>query len=124
MAKSRSAGSIELDSVGRNLMPATHSLELIARHSVDTIEIFRQDCQSALVTQRAQTDKRPYIHPLLAPDGVGVLTENEPPHHPWQHGLYVGLNDINGIGFWTEGRRGNQDDGTFHPQPLAAPEIA
>lgn len=71
-----------------------------------------------ILVQHAQPDTRPFIHPIVAPDGVGVLTENEPPHHPWQHGLYVGLNDINGIGFWEEGRGGKPTDGTFHPAPL------
>lgn len=77
-----------------------------------------------LFVQNAEPDKRPFIHPLVAPDGVGVLTENAPPHHPWQHGLYVGLNDVNGVGFWAEnllrGKPGYDNDGTFHPRP---PEI-
>jgi Methane oxygenase PmoA len=57
---------------------------------------------------------RAYIHPIHAPGGAGVLTENEPDHHPWQHGLYIGLNDVNGLGFWTEGlhpERGASDGG-------------
>jgi len=50
------------------------------------------------------------------------MTEDRPPHHPWQHGLYVGLNDVNGVGFWTEGLLAGheKDDGTFHPAPLAS----
>jgi hypothetical protein len=42
-------------------------------------------------------------------------------HHDWQHGLFIGLNDVNGVGFWME-----EDgvDGTFHPQPLAKPVLA
>ena len=45
---------------------------------------------TALLEQHAAADHRAYIHPLMAPDGKGVYTENEPKHHPWQHGLYVG----------------------------------
>jgi hypothetical protein len=58
---------------------------------------------------------------MAAPDGQGILTEDTPGHHPWQHGLYTGLNDVNGVGFWTEGLHpATKDrDGTFHPRPLA-----
>lgn len=76
-----------------------------------------------LLIQQARPNHRPYIHPILAPDGRGVLTEDVPPHHPWQHGLYTGLNDVNGVGFWTEGLRGSPHDGSFHPRPLLAPRI-
>jgi hypothetical protein len=56
-----------------------------------------------LVGQNAKPGDRPHVHPLIAPDGVGEATENRPPHHPWQRGLYVGLNDVNGEDFWVEG---------------------
>ncbi len=87
------------------------------------IEVRRQGEEGGapFVTQNAAADARPHLHPILAPDGVGTLTEDAPPHHPWQHGLYVGLNDVNGVGFWEEGVRGNAEDGTFHPRPLKAP---
>lgn len=76
-----------------------------------------------LLIQQTQPNHRPYLHPILAPDGRGCLTEDAPPHHPWQHGLYVGLHDVNGVGFWTEGLRGSSHDGTFHPHPLSAPQV-
>ncbi len=99
-------------------------MSLTAQATAACITLYRDGLRLPLLTQNAATDKRPFIHPLLAPDGVGELTENEPGHHLWQHGLYVGLNDINGVGFWTEGLTGNPDhDGTFHPQPLAPPTI-
>lgn len=86
--------------------------------------VYRFGLSQPLLVQNAQPDARAFIHPLLAPDGDGTLTENEPPHHAWQHGLYVGLNDVNGIGFWTEGKLpGHGPDGTFHPQPLRAPVV-
>lgn len=89
------------------------------------LAFFRPGQTQPLLAQHAPMDARPFIHPMLAPDGAGVLTENELPHHPWQHGLYVGLNDVNGIGFWTEGKlAGHGPDGTFHPQPLTAPVLA
>ena len=92
-------------------------------HSPHRLAIYRAGLDAPLLVQNAAPDKRPFIHPILAPDGCGELTENEPGHHLWQHGLYVGLNDVNGFGFWTEGLSGNANDGTFHPAPLAAPEV-
>lgn len=89
------------------------------------LALFRPGLAAPLLVQNAPEDARAFIHPLLAPDGRGTLTENEPPHHAWQHGLYVGLNDVSGVGFWTEGRlAGHGPDGTFHPAPLSPPELA
>ena len=102
----------------------TTAFALSARHTPDCISVQRGNADGTLLAiQQAGTDQRPYIHPLFAPDGVGVLTENAPPHHRWQHGLYVGLNDVNGVGFWTEGLTGNAADGSFHPLPLKAPTM-
>jgi len=80
------------------------------------LRIIRARTGEVMVVQNCAPDQRPYIHPLTAPDGVGALTEDRPAHHPWQHGLYVGLNDVNGHGFWCEGLLPSyQRDGTFHP---------
>ncbi|REE67968.1 methane monooxygenase PmoA-like [Paenibacillus taihuensis] len=84
------------------------------------IRIFRGGTSEPIVEQRAEPGERPYIHPVVAPDGGGVLTENAPPHHPWQHGIYVGLNDVNGVGFWEEGLRNKPTDGSFNPLRLQA----
>ena len=96
-------------------------MRLFAMHFPERLYLYRGEHNLPFIVQVAETDKRPYIHPILAPDGVGELTENQPGHHLWQHGLYVGLNDVNGAGFWTEGLAGNAADGSFHPRPLAAP---
>lgn len=66
------------------------------------LAIARSPLTTPLLVQQARPHHRPYIHPILALDGCGVLTEDAPPHHPWQHGLYVGLNDVNGVGFWMD----------------------
>ncbi|MFN8441152.1 MAG: PmoA family protein [Caldilineaceae bacterium] len=92
-------------------------------HHEHQLSLARSVGRSPLLVQRAAPTQRPYIHPLLAPDEQGVLTEDVPPHHPWQHGLYIGYNDVNGFGFWTEGLRGSANDGTFHPRPLLPPNI-
>lgn len=78
------------------------------------LDIRRRGQEAPLLTQHAGADRRPYIHPLLAPDGIGSLTEDAPSHHPWQHGLYVGLNGVNGIDFWKD----QAGSGTFHPAPI------
>jgi len=83
------------------------------------ISIFRQGIPSPLIVQHAAPHHRPFIHPLRPPDGIGVLTEDAPIHHPWQHGLYTGLNDVNGVGFWCEGLyAAYTNDGTFAPRSL------
>ncbi len=72
-----------------------------------------------LLTHRFHPDERPSFHPIMAPDGVGVLTQDSPDHHPWQHGLYTGFNLVNGVGFWKE----QPGDGTFHPRLITPPTI-
>ena len=61
-----------------------------------TIEIFRQGETTPIVTQVAKADFRPYLHPIAAPDGKGVLTEYSPGHHKHQTGLYWGFTRVNG----------------------------
>jgi len=82
------------------------------------LSLFREGKNVPMVVQHAQADRRPYLHPLAAPDEVGNLTEDAPSHHPWQHGLYVGLNAVNGVGFWKEGA----ENGTFHPELIPPPK--
>lgn len=61
-----------------------------------TIDIFRSDGKEPVMTQMAKPDERPYLHPIIAPDGKGVLTEFRPEHHPHQTGIYWGLKLVNG----------------------------
>lgn len=58
--------------------------------------------QEEILRQRAVHGARPCIHPLRPVDGVGVLTEDAPAHHPWQHGLYTGFHGVGGSDFWIE----------------------
>lgn len=76
-----------------------------------------------VLTQHAGSGTRPYLHPIHAPGG-GVVTEDRPGHHPWQHGLYIGFNDVNGIGFWKEGLQESTaaTDGSFDSRLLAGPQ--
>jgi hypothetical protein len=106
-----------------NMRPSSATGNLRVEHQPTRLAIFRSGMDAPILVQQAQPDTRAFIHPILAPDGHGTLTENAPAHHPWQHGLYVGLNGVNGCGFWTEGLTKNPQDGTFHPRPLAAAQI-
>lgn len=62
----------------------------------DRVEIFRDGESQPIVTQNAKPDFRPYLHPVVAPDGKGVLTEFSPSHHKHQTGLYWGFTRLNG----------------------------
>jgi hypothetical protein len=96
--------------------PSSLSAEL----SVSGFSIYREGRSTPLLRQQAQAPLRPYLHPIHAPDGDECMTEDRPAHHSWQHGLYTGLNKVNGWGFWTEGREG---DGRFRVHPVAPPGI-
>src|SRR3546814_478593 len=61
-----------------------------------TISVFRGNEQTAVLTQNAQEYVRPYIHPIVAPDGKGESTEYSPGHHQHQTGLYWGFTRLNG----------------------------
>lgn len=61
-----------------------------------TIAVFRAGSQEPILIQNAREDVRPYIHPIIAPDGKGLLTEYRPKHHLHQTGLYWGLKLVNG----------------------------
>lgn len=62
----------------------------------DRVVVHRGDPSTPTVTQHALPEQRPYLHPVLAPDGQGVLTQNRPDHHPHQTGIYWGLTRVDG----------------------------
>jgi hypothetical protein len=64
--------------------------------SAGTISVFREDDNDPIVTQNARPDFRPFLHPIAAPDGQGLLTEYSPGHHKHQTGLYWGFTRVNG----------------------------
>lgn len=45
--------------------------------------------------------KRPFVHPLLTPNGI-CLTRNAPEDHPWHHGLWFTIKFVNEENFWEE----------------------
>ena len=72
------------------------NLVLKESKELGTISVYRADGKLPILTQNARADHRPYIHPIIAPDGKGPITEYSPGHHKHQTGLYWGLTRING----------------------------
>lgn len=60
-----------------------------------SIAVYTENKAHPILTQSAKPDERPYLHPILAPDGNGELTEYRPDHHPHQTGIYWGLKRVN-----------------------------
>lgn len=75
-------------------------LEIRHNEAEGEIEILREHNPEPLLTQVALPGVRPYIHPIIAPDGKGELTEFSPAHHIHQTGLYWGLKQVNGRDFF------------------------
>lgn len=76
------------------------SLRLIQDQEAQTISVQRLNSQKPLLVQNARSDHRPYLHPIVAPDGNGVLTQYSPGHHKHQTGVYWGLTRVNGRDFF------------------------
>src|SRR4051812_32841084 len=70
------------------------------------LTIVRPGFEQPLLVFNAPEEGRPYLHPLLAPDGKGVLTEYSPGHHKHQTGIYVGFLKVNGRDYF-HNRDGN-----------------
>ncbi len=74
----------------------TVTLRIEQDDATGTISVFRVGENEPIVTQNAKPDFRPYLHPIMAPDGKGELTEYSPGHHKHQTGLYWGFTRVNG----------------------------
>lgn len=96
--------------------------DLSVRTGLGTVGVYRSGAETPILTQHVRPHLRPYLHPIVNPAGVGTVTEDAPDHHPWQHGISVGLNDVNGAGFWHEGLHPKHfHDGTFNPALAGTP---
>jgi hypothetical protein len=73
-----------------------NTLRIAHDESTGTLAVFRERAEAPVLTQMAGPTIRPYIHPIVAPDGKGVLTQFSPEHHRHQTGLYWGLKLVNG----------------------------
>ena len=67
-----------------------------------TIKVYPDGAKEPILTQNALQDVRPYIHPIIAPDGKGVLTEYRPSHHLHQMGMFWGFKLVNGRDFFMQ----------------------
>ncbi len=71
-------------------------LQVAVDASGDQVSVTRDEEPDPIVTQVAKPDFRPYLHPIVAPDGTGKLTQFSPDHHQHQTGLYWGFTRVNG----------------------------
>lgn len=71
-------------------------LRIVKDQKEGSISIIHEENPELILTHMVKPDERPYIHPLIAPDGNGVMTEYRPAHHPHQTGIYWGLKKVNG----------------------------
>lgn len=76
--------------------PPVTQLHIIQDKQAETISVFRGSEKKPVLVQNAKADFRPYLHPIVAPDGKGVLTEYSPGHHKHQTGIYWGYTRVNG----------------------------
>src|SRR5690606_5726421 len=73
---------------------------LMLQQDAESTSIFRKNADRPLLSQNAKEHIRPYIHPIIAPDGQGEVTEYSPGHHKHQTGLYWGFTQVNGRDFF------------------------
>jgi len=73
---------------------ATSSFSI--RQTDTTLSVFRDGVDSPVLVQNAKQEMRPFLHPVMTPDGNGSLTELAPGHHKHQTGIYWGFTRVNG----------------------------
>ncbi|MCF0062367.1 PmoA family protein [Dyadobacter chenwenxiniae] len=82
--------------VSKKTPVAENSLTAVQNEAGETISIFSGTDKKPILVQNAKANFRPYLHPIVAPDGKGVLTEYSPGHHKHQTGIYWGYTRVNG----------------------------
>lgn len=75
-------------------------LEIREDEAEGTLSVMRDGIEVPLLVQNAGAEFRPYLHPIMAPDGAGELTQFSPGHHKHQTGLYWGMTRVNGRDFF------------------------
>jgi|SRR5690625_350249 len=71
-------------------------LHVLKDNDSGTINVYQENNTEPILVQNAQDKIRPFIHPIIAPDGNGILTEYRPGHHTHQTGIFWGLKEVNG----------------------------
>jgi hypothetical protein len=101
----------------------TAALSLRLDAAAHTISVYRAGIASPILTQNARPDFRPYLHPIVAPDGKGVLTEFSPDHHKHQTGLYWGFTRVNGRDYFHNPSNGYWRRVSFAPIVAQGAEV-
>ncbi|MDE2835055.1 MAG: PmoA family protein [Bacteroidota bacterium] len=70
-------------------------LELAASLAGDAITVRRAAGGDTVLVHNVAQDFRPYLHPIMTPDGQASVTEFSPDHHRHQTGLYWGFTRLN-----------------------------
>ena len=71
-------------------------LYLLKNDETQTISVCRKGETNTSITQNARPGFRPYLHPIIAPDGKASLTQFSPGHHKHQTGVYWAFTRVNG----------------------------
>lgn len=77
-------------------LSSTQQLHIERDEKSRVIKVYSGDNEAPILAQNAYDDTRPYIYPVMAPDGKGLLTEFRPWHHPHQMGIFWGFKYVNG----------------------------
>ena len=71
---------------------------MVADSTASSLSIFKKGVAKPILVQNAKPGMRPFLHPIMSPDGSGSLTQYSPGHHKHQTGLYWGFTRVNGTG--------------------------
>ena len=86
--------SIDINSKNNDVSSNIPLLTATMDNQSNSIKIYLKGSEKPILTQNAGTNFRPYIHPILSPDGNSNITEYSPSHHKHQTGLYWGFKGI------------------------------
>jgi hypothetical protein len=78
-----------------------------------------EEPHAPLLAYHCRPGERPYLHPVNGPGGGPVLTQDRPTDHPWQHGVFTGLHEVNGLDFWHEHRKPLAERGVIRLERIA-----
>lgn len=74
----------------------TDVLHILMDSSDEQLMVYKKaNPEKPLLVQEVKAQFRPYLHPIEAPDGQGILTEKSPDHHQHQTGIYWGFTRVN-----------------------------
>ncbi len=76
------------------------TLRILQDAQAETISVYRRGARGPILVQNAKRSFRPFLHPIVAPDGRGILTQLSPQHHRHQTGLFWGFTRVNGRDFF------------------------